>query len=270
MQSDRPSPSAADAAPQSLRSACRRLVERCAGDWGLSRRGMTLLMVLPCLLLLAGAGSALFGKQAYKWVVDEDAFAETMQVLLYAASLILSLVIVRREFRQSRRVAAGLFLFLALALAFMVGEELDWGQRIFGWQTSEQMLAINKQKATNLHNIHGVGATFKWVQMFAGAYGCLLPLALLRLERRGPVPALLRMIVPHISLVLYFAPMFVWRIFRNTIEVPRSIYFVVEEYNEVVELTMVLGAFLFLLYLVRRVTAPAAVSSPPTVAAGAA
>ncbi|MDQ7075673.1 MAG: hypothetical protein Q9O24_11105 [Gammaproteobacteria bacterium] len=45
--------------------------------------------------------------------------------------------------------------FVLLALFFFVcfGEELSWGQRIFGWETPENFKEMNAQKETNLHNI---------------------------------------------------------------------------------------------------------------------
>jgi hypothetical protein len=47
------------------------------------------------------------------------------------------------------------FFFLALALVFFVGcgEEISWGQRIFGFGTPESIAQKNIQGETNLHNL---------------------------------------------------------------------------------------------------------------------
>lgn len=42
---------------------------------------------------------------------------------------------------------------LCLVLFVMAGEELSWGQRIFGWSTPESYAKINAQSETNLHNL---------------------------------------------------------------------------------------------------------------------
>ena len=60
------------------------------------------------------------------------------------------------------------------------------------------------------------------------------------------------MIVPHVSLVPYFAMLLIWRCYRNLFEAPKGFYFVVAEYNEVMELVLAIGFFLFMLHQLRR------------------
>ncbi len=45
--------------------------------------------------------------------------------------------------------------FGLLGLLFFLGfgEEISWGQRIFGWETPETMMALNAQEETNIHNL---------------------------------------------------------------------------------------------------------------------
>lgn len=47
------------------------------------------------------------------------------------------------------------YFFLALTLVFLVGcgEEISWGQRIFGWGTPASIAQKNIQGETNLHNL---------------------------------------------------------------------------------------------------------------------
>lgn len=51
------------------------------------------------------------------------------------------------------------FGLLGLLFFFAAGEEISWGQRIFGWETPEKITAINAQNETNLHNLWIVQAT---------------------------------------------------------------------------------------------------------------
>ncbi len=62
---------------------------------------------------------------------------------------------------RATKLAMGLTFFYALAFFFGAGEEISWGQRIFGWETSEAMKAINRQDETTIHNIEigGVALT---------------------------------------------------------------------------------------------------------------
>ncbi|WP_338550126.1 hypothetical protein [Roseovarius phycicola] len=81
-------------------------------------------------------------------------------ICLFVACLIL----LRNGFAlrgKATKLAVGLTFFYALAFFFGAGEEISWGQRIFGWETSEAMKAINRQDETTLHNIEigGVAMT---------------------------------------------------------------------------------------------------------------
>ena len=232
----------------------RKLLSDAAKAWRLPPWAVLVIVLMPFAIAALGASTALLGKDAYKWFTREDGFAESVQVLLYSVSLVLSLVVAVRQWRAGERLIALLFIGLSLALFFMVGEELSWGQRLFGWETTSGLASVNKQEETNLHNIYGVGSTFKWVQMLVGAYGAILPLIVLF----RPVPEQYRQvteaIIPHYSLVLYFLPMFVWRLYRNLLEPPQEFYFVVAEYNEVVELILSFGFLLFLVFQLRRLS----------------
>lgn len=42
---------------------------------------------------------------------------------------------------------------LAVVFFFAFGEEISWGQRVFGWQTPESLLETNQQQETNIHNL---------------------------------------------------------------------------------------------------------------------
>jgi hypothetical protein len=67
---------------------------------------------------------------------------------------------------------------LALASAFLAGEEISWGQRVLGYRPPELFLAANAQQEANLHNLAGAGARQLAVDLALVALGALLPLAL--------------------------------------------------------------------------------------------
>lgn len=237
-----------------VRRRLRPFLEAGAESWQMPERKVLLLWSVPVLILFSGAASALFGKPAYKWFTGEDGFAEWGQVAFYAVALGVCGTILRRLVRRGTPLAVTMYVLLALGLVFLIGEEISWGQRIFGWETAADWAAINKQAETNLHNVQGVGTSFKWIQLLVGAYGSVLPLALMYWTPPEKLRGLAEVVVPHFTLVPFFAPMFAWRMFRNFFDVPDFLYFAVAEYNEVVELALAAG-FLFFLVHVRRTLA---------------
>lgn len=54
--------------------------------------------------------------------------------------------------RQSRALAVFTGIY-ALMFFFAAGEEISWGQRLFGWEAGEFFAANNAQQETNLHNL---------------------------------------------------------------------------------------------------------------------
>ncbi|WP_370210402.1 hypothetical protein [Roseovarius sp.] len=54
---------------------------------------------------------------------------------------------------KARGGAAALVVFYALLFFLAAGEEVSWGQRIFGWESTEFFMENNKQYETNFHNL---------------------------------------------------------------------------------------------------------------------
>ena len=71
--------------------------------------------------------------------------------LLFAAALM-----ERSFFRRCVYVLGG------MAMVFVTGEEISWGQRIFGFATPDFLMLMNQQKEFNVHNINN--------QMFSRIY----------------------------------------------------------------------------------------------------
>jgi hypothetical protein len=105
--------------------------------WGLLPLALGACWTLPLLLSSAQA----------KLLVVEDGFFETMGALLFLSTGVLLLATWRNCRRRAN--ATGLLL-LALLMIFISGEEISWGQRIFGWQTPGGF--ENVQDETTIHN----------------------------------------------------------------------------------------------------------------------
>jgi hypothetical protein len=238
-----------------LTGRLQALLSEGARAWNTTPLMIGVLACLPFLVVLVGLGTALAGKETYKLFTGEDGIAETLQVILYAMALGLSFNVGRRLWLNGQRLEGLLYFLLTGGFVFLVGEELSWGQRLLGWSTPEALGAINKQQETNLHNIEGVGYTFKWIQLLVGAYGAVLPLVLPAWTSLARYRSTLSLLVPHFTLVPYFAFMFFWRLYRNLFDAPREYYFAVAEFNEVIELVLALGFFLFLVFQIGRIRA---------------
>jgi hypothetical protein len=229
-----------------------------ARDWGLSTQVTAFVSLgLPLSVCLFGIATALVAKQAYRAFTREDGVAENLQVLCWGLTLVLSVVMMRRLWRSGARAFVPMYLLLGLAMAFMLGEELSWGQRIFGWHTPAVLGEINRQGETNLHNIQRVEERIRWFHFLVGAYGTLLPLLLYRAQRGARFNDPASLLVPHYTLVPYFLATLAWRVQAMLWVPPRRLHFVIHEYSEVMELVIAIGFLLFLLFQVRKSRTPA-------------
>lgn len=101
------------------------------------------------VLLYAGAFYCYLAQPLwYRALIIEDGIGEYLTVTLYlAAAVFLALHIIDRKGR-----CFGHLLLLACFI-FMAGEEISWGQRIFGIATPASWAAINYQQELSVHNL---------------------------------------------------------------------------------------------------------------------
>lgn len=83
----------------------------------------------------------------------EDRLVEygTALFLLVASGILVSNALSLRA--KGLTLAALLTAFYGLLFFLGAGEEISWGQRIFGWESSEFFQENNKQMETNFHNL---------------------------------------------------------------------------------------------------------------------
>jgi len=93
------------------------------------------------------------GQEAFMHWLREDGWAENLTVFFLVAS---SIIAIRRSvgYRRNKMGKAVFFWgLLAFLFFFAAGEEISWGQRIFGIETPEYFMEKNLQQETNLHNL---------------------------------------------------------------------------------------------------------------------
>jgi hypothetical protein len=115
-------------------------------------------IALCALAILASYLVVFLPPEAAASLLREDGPVEQATVLFFLlASLALVLAWRLRDGRADRiEPGAGrrsAFLWLAALLFVCAGEEMSWGQRVFGWGTPEKWSAMNAQAETNLHNL---------------------------------------------------------------------------------------------------------------------
>lgn len=81
----------------------------------------------------------------------EDSFFENLTAVLFA---IAGLLLFYKIFKEPISMRSWIVFFIALIFLFIAGEEISWGQRIFGWETSDAWKEINYQDETTLHNLY--------------------------------------------------------------------------------------------------------------------
>lgn len=153
------------------------------------------------LVALGMYATVLLPDDTITWLIKEERPLEGAGELGLLLCSILCLLLWRRE----RRVGGPkwrMLSLLGLAFLFFVafGEEISWGQRIFGWGTPDSLKSLNDQGETNLHNLSTADTNLLF-QVFWLVMGVLIPLASLHERTRQ----LLVRLVPIIPVPLALA-----------------------------------------------------------------
>lgn len=120
-----------------------------------ARLSLTEKIILLLVLVILITGFILFytDLHVFETYVQEDGVVEWLTVL----GLLLGVGVCVSRFGTLRKYRSWWFLFvvldLGLLLFFAAGEEISWGQRIFGIKSSEFFIEKNSQGETNLHNL---------------------------------------------------------------------------------------------------------------------
>jgi hypothetical protein len=225
--------------------------------WGLSRRSALLIALAPLvvagsvavLAVLAVLAKSSF-RPAFRFVTAEDSLLEWPQFLFVFASSLIFAFNSLQLLRRGQRLAALMYAALALGALFVAGEEISWGQRIFGWGTPEALDTINHQGETNVHNIRLVQRLFGYVVLVGSAYGTIAPILRARYWQRFEHSQLASLFIPPLCLVPTFLMPFAYRLIHTFVWT--STNFTVVKYGEAPELCMYFGMFVFAWLNMRR------------------
>ena len=105
-------------------------------------------------VLIITVGVYLYDKEyfALVYAVEDGIVEYATAVFLLVCSFVLA-AHAGSLFKSRRGLAAVCTVFYALLFFFAAGEEISWGQRIFGWESGEFFVERNYQAETNIHNL---------------------------------------------------------------------------------------------------------------------
>lgn len=139
------------------------------------------VLVFNLLLLITGIVLYKTNADAFEIFIEEDGFVEWITVLGLLGVVFVS---INRLFTL-RKEKSAFFLFVtaltAILFFFAAGEEISWGQRIFGIESSDFFKQNNAQQETNLHNLVVGGQKINKIifstvlSIFLGIYFLLFP-----------------------------------------------------------------------------------------------
>lgn len=116
------------------------------------------ILLICGLFIIASYLTLLTSQRIVDRFVDEDGVFEWLTAVgFFITSICFAIAFFRANRVENRPFYPLLkrlsYLGLALIFFFGTGEEISWGQRIFGLETPEEWSEINVQEETNLHNL---------------------------------------------------------------------------------------------------------------------
>lgn len=231
----------------------KRLLNESVKEWKLSSGLVVMIWWAPVIILLIGGVAAMIGGNVYRLLTGEDRLAENLQVYCWLLAFGMGWLVISRLSKAGRYGMAFLYFCLIAGIFVVIGEEVSWGQRLFGWETPEALKTVNRQHEINIHSLEGMVDIFRWLYLLIGAYGTILPLLFLPARSSAIYPQFISWLVPHISLMPYFLATFVWRIYLSFWKLPEKYYFEISKYSEIIELILALGFFLFISFQFRKI-----------------
>lgn len=144
----------------------------------------------------------------------EDSFFEWLTALFYFISFVLLLL----TFKKNRNI---FLVLLGMVMLFGTGEEISWGQRIFGFATPEEINKLNVQHEFNIHNLvifngkymngelkTGLSRFFEidmLFKIFTIFFGLVLPFCVYHFKFIASLTKKFKIPVPPISIGIFFA-----------------------------------------------------------------
>lgn len=245
-----------------VHSGLRAEIELEAREWDVAPAVARVLFAVP-LLGVAAVLAVRPDRDLFDFLTREDSVFEWTQFAGYSLAVLIGIAAARRFASLGAPWLARAFVVFAAANTFIAGEEISWGQRIFGWGTPAAL--DNKQHETTVHNVKHVLSFFNAAMLLIGLVGFALPWLLRRSSPRA-APAWLRVLAPPLFLTSAFFVLFGYKLARFVAF--RQPTFTAERFGEWAEVCLALSLFGYA-FLVWR-TAPSRLEAAAAAATGGA
>ncbi len=188
-------------------------------------------------------GWGIFFPQYIQALFTEYGFIENLTAIILLSCIVLVTYILVRQKAKKASLYTLWHILLLMGCIYFLGEELSWGQHLFGWYTPNNWATLNEQKETNLHNLYQLGYLFsRWPENIVIASivigGIFLPLYIRYAKR--PKTFLTHWIMPTIVCLPTAVLVFIVRLPKRLIKydpefmtvLPQIIYFRTSEIRE--------------------------------------
>jgi hypothetical protein len=107
----------------------------------------------PTLLIIQLCWRA-YDPEVYRRLVEnEHGLVELVTPAVLLIGVFAGFSVWRARRKIAHRWVRAWLVMVTLGCIYFAGEEISWGQHLFGWQTPETIAALNDQNETNIHNI---------------------------------------------------------------------------------------------------------------------
>jgi hypothetical protein len=183
-----------------------------------------LVVVFYAIRLMLGADPASDPVSNEVWrhlFHGERSVLDRAEAVLWVPAIVLNIRLFLGAFRaRAVSVTTGWFLAMTLLVIFLLGEEVSWGEYVFGFAPPDVMREINAQQELNIHTLNlsyllGIPPE-SFLYPFLGNFNhilnplfyllcCMLFIALPLAKRGGKWPVLDQIPAPNSGIVLFFS-----------------------------------------------------------------
>ncbi len=202
------------------------------------------LLILPIFILMM-LGLLRYGdRHFYLFLTYEDHALEVFSALIYLTATLISIRVTLHYYKIGDAFAAVLYGLFGVAMLLIFCEEISWGQRIFGIESSEFFIQHSTQKETNIHNLAPVQKYLHLIYVIIGTIGSVLWIFVKK--SGGRIRILNKRFIPGWYLMTYFMPVAVFYFSYDYIQSEQRSIGLIGRDQEPVEFLLSLGFLLFI------------------------
>lgn len=168
------------------------------------------IFVLSLILIISALIIRTWPNGIFYNLIREDSLLEDLQFIFYLFTGISFLLISIKNFKRNKLFFV-YFLLFGVFMIFIAGEEISWGQRIFGISSPEIAMELNTQKETTIHNFKGLNELQPIMYIIFSAvlsFGWIILKAF---------PNKYSILLPNMFYILYFLPILIFYIHINVL-----------------------------------------------------